>query len=177
MRGKCKGWSAPEHEGLQASGMGKPAGAEDPVPALPALGLHCWWSNPRRCHCQRSPSLGMGLSFTWCPQPYPAALWGQPSPGAYGCVLQLSVTGGHAVSILRHYPQAWVRTSHRTVPGWVLEPHTWSWPGGTAPPPTTVLSPIVHVVLYPSDCPLNHIVTSYVGCHPELITLLGRVEL
>lgn len=97
---RCGVWGTP---GQQAGGrrMGKPTGVEDPIATLPALGP---MEHP--CRCQGSLCLGTGLSFTWCPQPHPAAIWGQPRSGIYGCILQVSVTGGPAAECASSLPPA-----------------------------------------------------------------------
>lgn len=60
---------------------------------------------------------------------------------------------------------------------WCHNPTLGPGQENTAPPPTTMLSFIIHVSLYPSDCPLKQMVMSYVGCHPDPISLFGRVRL
>lgn len=119
------------------------------------------------CPWQWSLSLDSGLGFTRCPQPHPASVWGQVRPGAY----RLHTW---SIQVLNHHPQLWVRTSNRTVSGWVPQLHTRSWPGGTAPPPTTVLSPIIHGGVFSSAGPPNQTTIYCVECLSDLISVLGR---
>lgn len=52
-----------------------------------------------------------------------------------------------AVRVLQHHPQPWGRMSGRTIPGWDTTPRL-ALAGGSAPPPTTELSPTIHVGFY-----------------------------